>query len=474
MTQGAVRARIAGLIFVLTWLSAAWFGSWEWNPNNTTRLFATIAIVEDGSARIDRFEAMTIDKARFGDGFYSDKAPGMTLMAVPAVAAVDAVSGERARDRSLSLFDPGSSAFLRLRLRVATATTSAVLLAAGAVAVFLLATGLGAGHAGGAFASIGFALGTPMWGWSTTLFGHGPTTALFAVALWAAWRGTQADGPRTGCAVLLGAALGLAVVVEYSALLTGFPIGAYALWRLSHFSRARAVRALVAAALPALVAAGVLVAYNLFAFGTIFRLGYQGVVGFEGMDQGLFGLTYPKPVILAEILVGTRRGLIWVAPIAAIGLYGLWLLARDATTRALGIAALAGVAMTLLYNASYVYWDGGNSTGPRHLMPAVAYLSLGLGPVWARARAGAGRGMLLLVLALSVALNLVIAASEITSGGPGDFPLWSDVFARFRAGDLRTVMSEWFGWSPFAGLALYGVVALGLSGMLAAALRSPR
>src|SRR5205823_8888224 len=39
----------------------------------------------------------------------------------------------------------------------------------------------------------------------------------------------------------------------------------------------------------------------------------------------------------------------------------------------------------LLLNASYVYWDGGYSYGPRHMSPALPFLCLALAPLWSRA-----------------------------------------------------------------------------------------
>jgi len=468
------RGRVAGLLFVLVWLSAAWFGSWEWNPNNAVRLFATLSIIEDGDATIDQFDGLTIDKARFGEHTYSDKAPGVTLMAIPAAAAVNAVTGVQSRDLSLSMYDAASGDFLKLRERAIAATTAAVLTAAAAVAVFALATGLGASLGAGVFAALAFALGTPMWGWSTTLFGHAPVAALFAVALWAAWRGTADARPSTGHAALVGGALGWAVVVEFSAVITGFAIGAYALWQLRRFAPRDRLRAGAAAAIPAALAAAVLVGYNLFAFGEPFRLGYQGVVGFDGMNQGLFGLTYPKRAVLWEITFGTRRGLLWVAPIVVAGLFGLILLVRERRTRALGVMALTGTLIVLLYNASYAYWDGGNSTGPRHMVPALAYLALGFAPAWCWLRSALCRAALAVLLTVSMVVNLVIASAEIATGGQDSFPLWSDVFGRFRSGDLRTLPSEWFGWSPVGGLTLYLVVAAGLLVMLESAVRSPR
>ena len=76
---GAQLAALAAILIViglLVWSSCAWFGSWEGNPNNATRLFAAISLVEDGDATIDEFSGLTIDKATFGGHVYLDKAPG--------------------------------------------------------------------------------------------------------------------------------------------------------------------------------------------------------------------------------------------------------------------------------------------------------------------------------------------------------------------------------------------------------------
>ncbi|WP_447406262.1 hypothetical protein, partial [Clostridium perfringens] len=77
---------------------AAWFGSWELNPNNATRMFAAMSIVEGEGGAIDRYQTLTIDKAMFDGHYYLDKAPGMTLIALPAVALADAATGRRGTD----------------------------------------------------------------------------------------------------------------------------------------------------------------------------------------------------------------------------------------------------------------------------------------------------------------------------------------------------------------------------------------
>ncbi|MDR6114816.1 MULTISPECIES: hypothetical protein [unclassified Sphingomonas] len=450
-TQGLGRIRIG--LFLLVWLSGAWFGSWEFNPNNATRLFAAIRMVENGTASIDPFAPLTIDKAQFGNHAYLDKAPGMTLMALPAVAITDLVTGDRAGRHIPSSVDPGFVAYLKLRTRVAAATGSALLTAIAAVLLFDLALTLTGGAGAALFAALGYALGTPIWGYSTTLLGHAAVAALFVIALVGVARG----GGRW--MAVAGLALGWAVVVEYQAVLAGSVIGLWAAWKY---------RATPKALLPLIVSgvAGLLplAAYNFFAFGTLFRIGYSGVVGFEGMDQGLFGLTVPRVAVLRAILVGPTRGLFWVAPVLLVAPVGLWRLGEARATRGIALAAAGVAVVALLVNAAYVYWDGGNATGPRHAMPLAGVAALGLAPVWTMARAGWQRVGLAMLLLGSVAINLTIAAAEIFAPPGYRWAWWQAVIQlRFRFGDLRTIPSEWWGWTSWNGLYLWAAIAIPLA-----------
>jgi hypothetical protein len=456
-------------LFLLVWFSCAWFGSWQGNPNNATRLFAAVSLIEDGDATIDEFAPLTIDFARFGDHFYLDKAPGMTLMALPAVAVVTAVTGVRSDAVPLREDDPVLGRFMLARQWAATASGPALLTAIAAVLLFDLVIGL-TGRAGAALAaSLAYSLGSPVWGWSTTLFGHASVAALYVIAVWAVWRGTADAQVRPKLALLAGAALGWAVVVEYQAVLAGSLIGGWALvrawprperWRLIGLAAAGGIAAL----LP-------MILYNLVAFGTVFRLGYQGVVGWEGMNQGFFGLTTPSLSVLREITVGPRRGLLWVAPVLLFAPVGLVLLWRDRATRGLAVAAVGAAAVVLLVNASYYYWDGGNSTGPRHAMPAVGLLAIGLGVYWASLGTKGERLFVGALLAASIVINLMIAAGDVMAPPDYKYPLKQVVWdMRLAHGQMFTVASSWWGWwgwSTWAGLALYLGVAGPLLGWLA-------
>jgi hypothetical protein len=324
------------------------------------------------------------------------------------------------------------------------------------------------GSASGALvASLGFALGTPVWGWSTTLFGHAPVAGLFVIAVWALWR--AGEGRTMRFAAIGGAALGLAVLIEFEAALAGSVIaiwGALRLWRADR----RAVLVAAAAGLVTLLVP--FMTYNVIAFGTPFRLGYQGVVGFAGMDEGLFGLTSPKPMVLLKLLVGLRRGLLWVAPVLVPAFVGLWLLGRR--HRGLAIMLVVAALTVLLVNSAYVYWDGGHSTGPRHSVPAIGLIAIGLAPFWASLRFVWERAVTVALLLLSTVINLMIAAANITTPDTYRFPLADPILTAWKAGALRTLPSDFLGWSPIPGVEIYLTAAVALALLLARQLRLSR
>lgn len=447
-----MRRRVAVVLGLFVWFSCAWFGAAEWNPNNATRLAAAVSMVEDGDATIDEYDAITIDKARFGDHVYMDKAPGMTLLALPWVWVADRVTGDVASNHAKAWVENGIWGYLRLRLRLAAAFGPAILTALAAVAMLSLGSAIGGSAEAGLFAALGYALGSTVWGWSTTLFGHAAVADLTVIALWAAWR----VEPRRWAMALAGAALGWAVTTEVTAVLWGGVVAALAVarvWRRP--DRTVLVGTAAAAGIAALLP---LAAYNQYAFGTPFRFGYSGVVGFAGMQQGYFGLTWPHLDLIPRLLFGTFRGLFWVAPVLLLGPFGIAWLIRQPKTRDLGAACAVIAVGALLYNASYFYWDGGHSTGPRHLVPAIGPLALGLAAVWpmleGRERSAAGA-----LLGISIALNLAIAAADIAAPDQFTAPLWQHILPKFWDGDIRSFGTEALGWSPGLSIAIWGAVA---------------
>ena len=457
--------RTALLLFAFVWLSCGYFGSWAFNPNNTTRLFAAISLVEEGDATIDQFQHLSMDHAQFGDHYYTDKAPGMTIMAMPAVWIANKLTGEQSLYFAPNQTDPGFFNYIVLRTWLAAFMSSALMVALGTAALFWTGISLTGNRNAAMFGALSYAVATPTWGWATTIFGHAGIGALLLIALaglrYIAVAAKPAeDGEDRGrgiywAAALAAFALGWALVVEHQAVFAVLALLVYGLWSTRHLTTALRLRLLGVGVAAGVVALAPLAIYNLIAFDTIFRVGYEGVVGFEGMEQGVMGLTYPKLHVLYEIILGSRRGILWLSPLLVLAPVGLYWMVRRAELRSAAWLCVAGTIIYFLLNASYVYWTGGNSTGPRHAMPAMAFLGLGLTGFWALSRSPLWKLLGGALFAVSALIGLMIASANVTAY-EGEFDtLRKEVFDRFMDGNIRAVPMQWFDWPWTSALALY-------------------
>src|SRR5207248_9158610 len=78
----ARRVRLAAPILFAA-CSLAYGEGWP----DVSRLALTQSVAYDGTLRIDRFARQTEDRADFGGRTYSDKAPGVSFLALPSLEA---------------------------------------------------------------------------------------------------------------------------------------------------------------------------------------------------------------------------------------------------------------------------------------------------------------------------------------------------------------------------------------------------
>jgi hypothetical protein len=396
-------------IFLLAFAAFAWLAPQE--PGNwqvVTRLGLTLSIVESGQLNIDRFADRTGDKALFEGHYYADKVPGLSFLALPVVAAtalvINATGGDVDSDRNFERF-----------ARTATIAVNGLISALATVLLFLTAIRLGATRTGALFAAGALAFATPFFGWSTAFFAHSVSGSLLlfvAAAIAFAFVDASAGQSRSPSMLFglgLGMLLGYALVVDLTAapacLLGGvLPLALAARLGAVPFFRMASGLAVggVLGLLPLLV-------YNQLAFGSPFTLGYSLVVDAEGMQQGFFGITWPKPGVVVQLLFGLYRGLLPLSPILVLVPVGLYVMWRAPRTRVAAGAILFVLCSFLWINASYYEWDGGESTGPRHLVAMLSLCCLALAFAWPR-RFWA-RTVTLVLLAASLVLSLICAVA---------------------------------------------------------------
>lgn len=311
-----------------------------------SRFCLTRAIVH-GSLRVDGCIDGSVDRSRYDGHLYSNKAPGMSLAAVPAYAVAVAAGGIPAagipRGRWLWL------------LRVTTAGAAFVALA-------LLAAALGDRFQRGLGAptAVAVTLATPALAFAATAYDHVPATALLLGAFLALWSRRPA---------LAGAAAGCAVLVEYQSALPWLVLLGYAAW-----GGRRAAGRYVAASLPPLV---LLAAYDWAAFGAPWHnpLTYSDNRYEQAQRSGLLGIHAPSLHGLHLVLID-QKGLLVTTPVLAVAAAGLVLSFR----RHLRESVTAGVIALAYLLAEIGYFDpyAGFSPVPRYAIPGVAFLLLGL------------------------------------------------------------------------------------------------
>ena len=412
-----------------------------WNPNS--RFALVRAIVEQGTLRIDDtalFEGQLVtgDLAQSEDHIYSDKAPGLALFAAPLVALSQPF-----------VTDPQSPAGIAWLSYLATVYAAGLPTIITALIILHAATRLGATLHAAALAALVFGLGTPAWCYSTLFYGHALTTTCLTGAFAASL--ALADPSSAQRDWLLATAVGLgggwATVTEYPTVVPVALTTLLALWHASEGGRLRVFRVASGIAIWASICAGVLAWYNDSAFGSPLQIGYSSVSGFEGMSQGFFGIGRPDYRVMRQILFGPFRGLFYLTPLLIAAPVGFLILVRYRRSRLAGLTGASIIIFYLIFNASYYYWDGGWSYGPRHMAPALPFLCIALAPIWSRACSMVRAGFL--VAALCGTTTAFMAVS-VTAQPPDTYlrPVSELFWPNFIQGNLSMNWQSYLEYLP--------------------------
>jgi hypothetical protein len=393
------------------------------NWQDVSRLGLTQSLAQRGSLRIDSYADQTGDKALFAGHYYSDKAPGISFAALPAVESLRLVGAIRKPEQERGVWNRYGLLWL---LRVATGGLLFLL------AVFLV--GRAAQHVApgtGGVAAATFGLGTLALTLAAVTFGHvGAGAAAFASFL-LAWRGGEDNHRDRILSLTAGALAGIAVLLEYQvAILAGLVL----LYLIVKSRKPRLPIIFFLGALPSLLT---LALYNDRAFGSPLHLSYRYHATFTEARHGFFGLGVPSLDGLWDTLFA-GKGLVTRAPVLLLASSGLYLLWRRGKRAEAGLCAVATLSF-VIYNAGYFTPYGGTSPGPRFLVPALPFLALGLGTAYQR-------WPRVFVLAALVSVASMIQSSATWNEQPG----WT----------FATIWSRWGGLPQFAGAAVVCSTAL--------------
>ncbi len=370
---------LVAVLLAWTWYSHFW--PELQTANESIRLYFVQAVVESGRPELDavcaRHGHVPVDRSEYGGHVYMDKAPGLPALAMPLYAVYRAIDPAHVDDH-LWMFG--------ILVCLLTITLPSWLM------LWLLArylTTLGMTPRVAAIATLALALASPLFAYATLYFGHGLAAACIGAAVYLLAMPEEGVGTLRR-RLVLGALLGFAGLVDMpvfalSALVVPWA-AARAVPHADGLALARRMRAVTPIVLLLALAVLVQLGYNGWMLGHPLRFAYhfKGDKAFAAMHgSGIFGFHMPQLDVLALLLVGPSRGLLYHSPWLLPALAGLLFAARDhqlSEARRLDAIALVLLALTYAIAISgFADWKAGDAAYARHLVPILPLLAPGLG-----------------------------------------------------------------------------------------------
>jgi hypothetical protein len=377
--------QIAVRLSLLTFFVYAWFYAGAgWNQNSQFDL--TRAIVERTTFAIDSYQGNTGDISRHDDHVYSNKSPGLSVVAAVPYAVLYAI------ERHYGV-DVNDAMVLGFNCYLCTVVTVGLFGAWIPALIYLAARRRGASPPWSVAVALTMALATQLLPYGTLFMLHVPSAALMLYA-----RAGRRDAAAGFCA-------GAATVMNY--------LCAPAIIASVFLRGRRGGPVFAIAALPPLL---FLAIYQHLCFGSLSTISIAKEDPrflTHGAALGVFGK--PSMEALYGITFSPYRGLFYFAPVLLMAIIGL--VASLTQPGRLGeVAAIVFVsAVFFAFNVSFNGWEGGFGIGARYLVPIIPLLGILINGL---------RGWTRLIFAPLAVLSLLInfAATAVDPQPSGTIP----------------------------------------------------
>ena len=438
------RKRLALAAILLVGLSyATLIQSFSWNQTSHYDLIRSLNVER---TTIDQYQENTGDKAYYKGHYYSARAPGLALIALPFYDALNLVGAESWTDSHVAPPNHPGDEMIYLIGLWANVLPGLLLL----LLVWRVADRYEPGY--GAAAAVALGLGTMVLPLSTLLFSH-VFTAFLGFGAFALMLRERDNGPPSPMLLALaGLAMGYAVASEYPLFFVAAVLGLYLLSRRDALTPLLIVRRAGAYIAGGIVGIMPLALYNHYAFHSWTHLAYSSI---PRQQKGFFGISLPSLKVLATLLLDSR-GLLTLSPILGLGVLGTVLLYRRGK-RAEALT-ITGICLCYVgYNSGYYLPFGGGFMGPRFLTTMLPFLTFPIALALKR-----WPGPTVALAAVSIATTVVATITHPLVGYETETIIW----ARYlREGLFQPTIASayglgrgWGGIWPFLLAAGGGVV----------------
>jgi hypothetical protein len=417
------RQRLAMAAILLVGLSyATLIQSFSWNQTSHYDLIRSLNVQR---TTIDQYQDNTGDKAYYKGHWYSARAPGLAMFALPFYDTLNLIDAEAWTDAHVAPPDHPGDEMIYLVGLWANVLPGLLLL----LLVWRMADRFEPGY--GAAAAVALGLGTLVLPLSTLLFSHVFTAFLgfgaFALMV------RERDGPPSAMLLgLAGLAMGYAVASEYPLLFVALVLGIYLLSRRDALTPPLIVRRAGAYIVGGIVGIVPLLLYNHYAFHSWTHLAYSSI---PRQQKGFFGISLPSLKVLATLLLDSR-GLLTISPVLILGALGTVLLYRRGK-RAEALT-IGGICLCYLgYNSGYYLPFGGGFMGPRFLTTMLPFIAC---PVALALRRWPGPTVAL--AAVSIAATVIATITHPLVGYETETVVWARLL---REGFFQPTIASAYG-----------------------------
>jgi hypothetical protein len=424
------------LLFALVVFTHGYFyGGTGWNQvarYNTVYSLINPDTPDYGTFRINYFVAHpprgqgTGDWARYQDNYYSNKAPGASILG--AILYFFLFHGQRAFG-----IDPMQPLWVALNEYFMNLFVSVLWTALGAVVFFrFLQQRYQFSPTDALLTTLVLGLCTLIFPFDGMFWGHTTAAAMILIGYY-----HLEQSRRSGLAGLM---LGLAVVVEYLAVIS---LAVAAAYLLVLPGRRTQVARFVAAAAPSIAA---LLVYHQICFGSFFTTAASLSDTLRRIEEGRtlafgqFGAFQAD--VFWNLLFSLRRGIFIYMPVLVFAVLGAFHLLRKGDAAWMAVCVL-NILLYVGAISCYVFWDGGWSSGARYLIVALPFFGFLLPSPGSMGR----RALTAYIVlgAISFMNMLAIATVEVMALDTWLNPLYGKILPRFIIGNFDNNRLFWGG-----------------------------
>lgn len=419
--------------------------SFSWNQTSHYDLIRSLNVER---TNIDPYQENTGDKVFYKGHWYSARAPGLALFALPFYDTLNGLGAEKWARKSEAL--RGEDEMVYLIGLWGNVLPGLLLL----VLVWQVAERFEPGF--GVAAAVSLGLGTIVLPLSTLLFSH-VFTAFLGFAAFALMLRERDGPPAPSLLAVAGLLMGYAVASEYPLFFVAAVLGLYLLSRRDALTPRRVFTRAGAYIAGGVVGVVPLLLYNHYAFHSWTHLAYSDV---PRQQKGFFGIGAPSLKVLATLLFDSR-GLLTISPALILGAIGaVMLYRRGKRAEALTIG---GVCLCYVgYNSGYYLPFGGGFMGPRFLTTMLPFLAAPIAIAFKRFP-----GPTIALAAVSIATTVIATITHPLVGYENETVVWVRYLDQgFFQPTIATAYGLGRGWGaiwPFLLAAGAGVVLAALA-----------